>query len=100
MNYDKYVEEIHQKYLPKVQYAIDIMNSCKNESQLHTCCCWVKGLFLQWSHYEDRLIDEDHGAWTAANMSSRMNRELSKLVDVFHCVRERKKKELSEPQEF
>lgn len=95
MNYDKYIEEIHQKYIQKVQYVIDVTNSCNTWAQLGHCRRWARSLFLQWRRYEDRIIDDNHGGYVACKMAIKMYAELSNFIDMFNVAHDRKKKELA-----
>lgn len=99
MNYKKYKAQIHEKYLTKIQYIIEILNSCETEDQVDSCVDWCKRLVIQWRKYEDRILDEKFGGWTACNASIEMIHELNYILDVFSLSVDRKRKELSKNEE-
>ena len=98
--YNKYKNSLRDTYLPKIQRVIDVLNSCETEEQVGVCVAWSKRLILQWSKYEDWLIDKNHGGWVAASMSICMSRYLEELIDMFALSLDRKRKELSKKEEF
>lgn len=100
MKIEKYREEIHQKYLPKVQYIVNVMNSCETTDQGNVCLDWGKRLITSWVAYENMLIDKKHGGWEACKLSSCLTKEFSFFVDILAVVRDRKAEELSETEEI
>lgn len=69
MKIKKYILEIHDTYLPKVQYMIDVINSCETVDQLDSCKWWTKELmdsfrninihYTIFNEFKDRNIKEE-----------------------------------------
>lgn len=90
----------YNKYLPKTQFMIDVLNSCETDEQVNVSCEWAKSLLTQWTKYEDRMLEKRHGGWSLCCRSLAMHEEMSKLVDMFTLARDRKIVELSKNEEF
>lgn len=93
--YKKYADKIHEKYLGKTQYAIQVLNSCKTGEQTDVCFKWALSLFNQWLRYETRIIEETHGGFVMCKMIFTVQHEFLKLIDMFELATDRKNTELS-----
>ena len=89
----------YNKYLPKTQFMIDVLNSCETDEQVDVSCEWAKSLLLQWTKYEDRILEKRHGGWSLCSRRLTMRGEMSKLHDMFALARDRKIAELSKNEE-
>jgi len=98
--YKEYADKIHEKYLDKTQYAIQVLNSCKTEEQIDVCCKWALSLFSQWANYEAKIIEEKHGGFVMSKMNLIVLHEFFKLIDMFELVSDRKNAELSKNEEI
>lgn len=98
--YKEYADKIHEKYLDKTQYMIQVLNSCKTEEQIDVCCKWALNLFNQWSYYENRIIEEKHGGFVMCKMILTAQHEFVKLINVFELASDRKSAELSKNEEI
>lgn len=98
--YKEYADKIHEKYLDKTQYAIQVLNSCETEEQIDVCRKWALNLFIQWAHYENRIIEKKHGGFVMSKMILIVRHEFFKLIDMFELVSGRKNAELSKNEEI
>ena len=57
MKTSKYILGIHDKYLPKVQYMINVINSCTTPEQLVSCRKWTKEVMSQCLGFESEQSD-------------------------------------------
>lgn len=91
MTSEKYKQVIYEKYLPKVQRIIDVFNSCETAEQRDACREWFKKLMSQWRDYENAVIIEKGGFFSAAKAMG-MTTALCNLVDCFIFAYENKTK--------
>lgn len=94
MKQSKYLQEIHETYLPKFQYAIDVMNSCTTRKQIDTCTAWLRNLLNQWDRFEWRRIRKWDDGVSGVALSWEVNRKLYDLYKMYTTSVNRKVKEL------
>lgn len=52
VRYERKKAEIHERYLPKTQRIIDVLESCVTPEQIQVCMKWEDGVLWQWERFE------------------------------------------------
>ena len=87
MKSKKYQQQIHDKYMPKIQFVINVLKSCKTGDQVTCCVKWGENLFRQWQEHERRKIVT--GLGTASFAIKRMGlleKEFESLHNTFNSA--------------
>lgn len=97
MTTKKYVKTVHDTYLPKVRYLIDVVNTCITEEQVSNCISWGNSLINEWIELESRKIDNfiTWFSWQYLSMELEMRFEMEKFRTIFETVYCKKFKEVN-----
>ena len=87
-----YKKVIYEKYLPKMEYIIRVLEGCETVEQAAVCSSWMYRVFVTWNNYEDRNTED-------FNLSCDMAIGLDNLLSLFNAAYDRKREELSKNEE-
>ena len=90
MQLKKTIKHVRAKYLPRVQYIIDAVNSCETLEQLVAAELWGKELLIQWAEWETRLVRNNF--WRTVSDMIAVDDEFEKFRKMVNDAVQRKNK--------